>query len=94
MIVWVLTYNDGDYYSTYDEFKSVHATKEEAQVAAEDQAQNLKAYDERWSRFSQEIGEWVACSVADRWSGYPEGSQMQYKSHTWYVAPHEIGITP
>lgn len=86
--VWVLTYNDGDYYSTYDEYVSVHATKELAQAAARAQAEHLKQSFIK----EGEISEWVRSEVANGtwWKGDPREVQQQYRGHTWYVKPEEI----
>lgn len=89
MIVWVLTYNDGDYYSTYDEFLSVHASKQAAQDAARAMAEGHQSSSSFYR--NREIGEWVLSSVADRYfRGNPEQVQQQMGSATWYVFPEEV----
>ena len=92
MIVWVLTFNDGDYYSTYDEFLGCYATKEKAQEAGRALAEAEQKYRNHWHpEDTDEIEEWVLSSDADRYHrGNPEQTQQQYRYSHWYVFPEEI----
>jgi hypothetical protein len=86
--VWVLTHNDGDYYSTYDEYISVHASREEAMKEGSSLANTYAGT----SIHRQAPGEWVQSTVADRFfRGNPEQVELHAGIATWYAFPEEIG---
>lgn len=82
MKVWILTYDDGDYYP-HIELQGIFATQESAQAEGLRLAKARREYDIKWRKYAAEL-------EVGEWSTKDDLSELQYYVETWYVSPEEV----